>query len=101
MAVVITSPEWGIYLGNFMGLGFWSMLDTAGQDCAVTFQNEEAARAHVARWEANGDPDAYGYAEVVPSSSDGYATVADLKEAGLAGYLGSMGLIDLTAMGTA
>ncbi len=51
MRALIVSNELGIYLGSFMGLGFWSKLDKAGQDEAVTFPDEESAREYMATWE--------------------------------------------------
>lgn len=52
MAVLIVHPTLGIYLGNAMGLGFWSHLDPCGQDAAVAFPDEDAAQAHTAAWNA-------------------------------------------------
>lgn len=43
---VLFSEKSGIYLGGFLGLGFWTFLDPAGQDCAVTFKTEKEALAH-------------------------------------------------------
>ena len=42
-AIVIFHEEMGVYLGNALGLGFWSMLDPAGQTSAVCFPDEDAA----------------------------------------------------------
>jgi len=99
MAVVITHPEMGVYVGHGLGMGFWTRLDSVGQDAVVCFPSEAAARAHVASWYADSsappqnDPDAYGYAPVTPSSTRGretYADVAALREAGLGHLLGGM-----------
>jgi len=51
MAVLITNSELGIYLGNCLGLGFWSKLDPVGQPSAVTFDSEDEARNHVEIWD--------------------------------------------------
>lgn len=48
---LIVSNELGIYLGSFWGLGFWSKLDAAGQDEAVTFKDELDAADHMSEWE--------------------------------------------------
>ena len=40
MSVVIYNEELGIFLGRFMGLGFWSKLDPAGQTAAPTFPSD-------------------------------------------------------------
>jgi hypothetical protein len=88
--IVLTHPEQGIYVGNAMGLGFWSNWEAAGQDVAVSFDDEAAARAHVSTWDENNDPDAYGYARVSVASDEGYATVAELADAGLGDLLGEL-----------
>lgn len=49
--VVLYSKRDGIYLGCCLGLGFWTELETAGQDAAVVFDDEEQARAHMASWD--------------------------------------------------
>jgi len=92
MKYVITHPERGIYVGNAMGLGFWSLWDAAGQDCAVVFDTERDARDHVASWESGGDPDAYGYAGVPLSPEARYATVGELREAGLDDLIGELAI---------
>lgn len=81
--VVITHPERGVYVGNAMGLGFWSRLDPAGQSSVVTFETEQDARAHVAGWDEGNNPGNYGYVSVRPTRGD-YATAFDLRAAGLA-----------------
>ena len=86
--VVITHDEMGIYLGSALGFGFWSLLDAAGQDCAVTFPDIATARSVVAGWADNNDPDSYGYVPV-PDGGE-YATVDQLTAAGLAHLLGEM-----------
>ncbi len=44
---VLYLPEWGVYLDNAMGLGFWSKEDPVGQTHACTFASEVAI-AHAA-----------------------------------------------------
>tara|TARA_B100000965_G_scaffold315202_1_gene275386 strand:+ start:1230 stop:1523 length:294 start_codon:yes stop_codon:yes gene_type:complete len=87
--VVVTHPEWGIYLGNFWGLGFWSLLDGAGQPAAVTMASEEAAKSHVSDWAENNDPGTYAYVTVTCSDGE-YATPAELARAGLERLLGEL-----------
>lgn len=86
---VITHPSLGVYLGNCLGLGFWTLLDPVGQGEAVAFPNEAAARAHVASWDENNDPHAYAYVAAARPGA-GYATIADLIAAGLGPLLGDM-----------
>lgn len=49
----------GVYVGNALGLGFWSKLDDADQDTAVTFDSVEDAKEHVCSWEKGNDPNDY------------------------------------------
>jgi len=51
MAVLISRPDFGIYVGHALGFGFWSLLDTAGQDCAVTFPDTASAIEHINSWD--------------------------------------------------
>ncbi|WP_046869587.1 hypothetical protein [Microvirga massiliensis] len=90
MKVAITHPELGIYVGNCMGLGFWSLLDAVGQDCAVVFDTEEEARRHVSSWDERNAPDDYGYAAVEVADDAHYATVDDLSAAGLDELVGEL-----------
>ena len=48
---VIHHPQMGIYLGNALGLGFWTKIDTVGQDSAVTFESTKQAEEHMATWD--------------------------------------------------
>lgn len=48
---VIYTPELGVYLGNCMGMGFWSKLDPVGQPAAVTFETPDKAQQHVNTWD--------------------------------------------------
>ncbi|MFG6080332.1 hypothetical protein ACEUZ9_000882 [Paracoccus litorisediminis] len=88
MRIVITHPEYGIYLGSFLGLGFWSKISAEGQEEACTFKNEELARDYIATWEENGDPAKYGFAEVATDAP--FATIAELDAAGLEDMTGPM-----------
>lgn len=48
---LLTHPEMGTYIGNALGLGFWSKLDPVGQDAAVTFDSFDDAWAHARTWD--------------------------------------------------
>lgn len=75
------NAEAGVYLGNCMGLGFWSKLDPVGQDVAVTFATPEALAAHVATWDS---PMQGGVWPVAVEPSGGiYATIDDCFHVGL------------------
>ncbi len=92
MAIVITHPERGIFVGLGMGLAFWSRWDAADQDRVATFADVAQARDHVAAWEGDDPADAFGYVDVPVGdvSPEPYATVAKLTEAGLGDMLGEL-----------
>ena len=76
---VLYSEEWGVYLGSFLGLGFWSKIDPVGQDGACTFENEEQIRDWIATWDGGPPPD--WRAVAVPDV--GYASIEQCVVAGL------------------
>lgn len=82
--VLLVSDELGIYLGNCMGLGFWSKLDAAGQDAAVTFPSEDVAREHMAGWDEA--PSDVRFVPVLPDDGE-YATMQACVRAGLHPWL--------------
>lgn len=85
MRYLIVDTVMGIYLGSCMGFGFWSKLDPAGQDAAVSFESIADAEAFMATWES-GRRGGVRFAPVEPD--DGiYATVAACVRAGLEGWL--------------
>jgi hypothetical protein len=49
---VLWSSEEGVYLGSFMGMGFWSKLDPVGQDHACTFESREKAIEYSETWDS-------------------------------------------------
>lgn len=49
---LLYSEDYGIYLGSFLGMGFWSSLDSAGQDEAITFESEKFAINFMKTWES-------------------------------------------------
>jgi hypothetical protein len=78
---IVVHAEQGIYLGNCIGLGFWSNLDPAGQTAAPTFLTESQAKDHVATWDApHGDPEDYTYVEL-SIEKDGTATMEECMDA--------------------
>ncbi len=89
-AFVLVHPEQGGYLGNCIGLGFWSKLDPAGQEFAVAFETPEKAREHAAGWDNNGEGhqqmlEELTCVEVEIDCPNGelYASVEACKKAGL------------------
>lgn len=86
---VINHPEMGIYLGTFIGLGFWTKMDPAGQSSAVTFPSEEVAERVMASWD-EGRPDGATIVPVIPDEIDGdthYASVTACMAGGLDGWI--------------
>ena len=79
--VVIVHEEMGIFIGRNLGLAFWSNLDTGGQWCCATFDDEGDAREFVSTWTPKQNPNAYRY--VTLPSDDPWATVEALGRAGL------------------
>ena len=79
--VVITTQESGVYLGNALGLGFWSKEDPVGQPSAVTFKSVQEAEAHMATWDC-GRPDHVKFVQVT-CDDDGYASIEACVAAGL------------------
>lgn len=51
MAVVLYHEDMGVYLGSFLGLGFWSKLDPVGQEVAVAFKDSKLAAEIMKSWE--------------------------------------------------
>jgi hypothetical protein len=86
MAVVIFSEENGVYLGECMGMGFWSKLDAVGQPSAVTFPSEQVARDYMAEWSSPAPLDVR-LVPVVVDEEPGYASAAACMRAGLPGWL--------------
>lgn len=77
---VLYNEEVGIYLGNCMGLGFWSKLDSAGQERACVFETPEQAEAHLA---SHDDPVKNCVTREVECDDSNYATISELEAAGL------------------
>jgi hypothetical protein len=96
--IVIVHPEMGIYLGNCMGLGFFSNLDCAGQIFACVFPSENDAREHIRSWESANNPEGYRYVKV---TCDQWADIDALDAAGLSEFTGPMKDARLRAMAPA
>ena len=88
--VVIVHPRDGIYVGHALGFAFWSNLDAVGQPAVPSFPSEAEARAHVASWAGDYNPDDYHYPVVEPDYEDNYCTPAALRKAGLEEHLGEL-----------
>lgn len=84
MACVIYSEEEGIYIGECLGLGFWSKLDPVDQPAAVTFPSAADAERYMSTW-LSGRPNGVRLVDVVPDS-EGYASIEACVRAGLPGW---------------
>lgn len=79
---LLVHPEMGIYLGNCMGLGFWTKLDPAGQADAITFATESEAREHIKSWD-EGPTKHEQFAFVPIRIQKRYATISECVAVGL------------------
>ena len=87
--VVITHPEYGIFVGHAMGLCFWSQLDAVDQDCAATFESVEQAKEFTLEFGEDRGVADYDFHEVETEDEFG-ATVDELRNAGLGDLLGGL-----------
>lgn len=78
--IIINSDECGVYLGNCLGMGFWSKLDPVGQMEACVFENIEDAQNHIDSWDENSITDIQ-FLEV-ESNCGYYATIKQCIDAG-------------------
>jgi hypothetical protein len=85
MSVVIVDPELGIFVGCAMGLGFFTLADTVGQGCVVTFPDEDAAREFMAHMHV----DTRRFI-IVDGFRSNYAYPPELREKGLGHLLGEL-----------
>lgn len=93
--VVIVHQEHGVFLGLFLGLAFYSRLDSAGQTMAPVFECEVQAQDFLKSWDENN-----GGHYFVPlcTTQDMAATVQELQSAGLGDMLGDMPIEELRTM---
>ena len=89
MSVVITHPKDGVYLGQTLGLGFWTLMDSVGQPSACVFKSVKQATKQVESWEEHHPVRDYVFV-TVKTADDRYATIQELKDAGLEHLLGDM-----------
>lgn len=78
---LLYSDDYGVYLGSFLGMGFWSKLDPVGQDEAITFESKELAIAFMQTWNSEAPN-----VQVVPieiPKGNRYATIKQCMVIGL------------------
>ncbi len=78
---VLTHSEHGVYIGHCMGLGFWSNLDTAGQDSVPLFTEAEAVE-HILSWDGDHSPSDYKV-KYVAAVDPLYATFEECNASGI------------------
>lgn len=71
--------EKGVYLGEMLGLGFWSNLDSVGQDSATVFPDEQSAHAYFASAETE---ITYSLIPVEVLPGDRWITAGELQRQG-------------------
>ena len=85
---LLIHPEFGVYIGHCMGLGFWSNEETAGQNAACTFALPEEAHEHANSWIHT--PDGLTTLPVetdIEERGNYYASVAACVAAGAPGWI--------------
>jgi hypothetical protein len=78
-------PVYGVYLGHYMGRGFWTKIDHVGQDLAATFNSKSEVDRIV--YNSGGQLDGVEAARVITKMEPDkngtcYATIAECVEAG-------------------
>jgi hypothetical protein len=91
---IITHDEWGIFLGVALGAGWWTKLDSVGQPSAVAFGSREEANQIMTLMRPPNDHEEYIIIEIECTGL--FATIPELRAAGLAPMMGNMELDYLT-----
>ena len=81
MSVVLYQEEMGVYLGSFLGLGFWSKWDAGGQNVACTFKSAAQAAEIMKTWD--NIPECVYAIPVHVDNASYYATMDECVKAGL------------------
>lgn len=88
--IAITHSEYGIYIGQAIGLGFWSKLDSAGKDKVIVFDTVEDAKEFLlSEFKIPLDAANYEFPEV-EVLDEWYADIEELRAAGLGDLLGKL-----------
>jgi hypothetical protein len=86
---VLVHRRQGIFVGEMMGLGFWSKMDSIEQTSVQCFENIQGLISWIITWKQGNDPLDYDYA-VVEVGQPHEATVRELKSSGLGHMIGDM-----------
>ena len=82
---LLIHPEWGIYLGEFIGLGFWSKLDSVGQTYAVVFLSQREALEFASKTFPTTESTRMETTPILTKRRQ-YALLEEIVEAGLEGW---------------
>jgi hypothetical protein len=89
-STVITHPEYGIFVGECLGLAFWSKLDAVGQNTAAIFENELQAQAYIGDIKAPVEKNSFSFINMT-TEDEFHASVPELRAAGLGELIGHLG----------
>ncbi len=78
--LVITHPQDGVYVGDFMGLTFWTQLDACGIPCVAVFETPEQAERITSVIQGC----SFQEVEIDDPNSDEYTSIEACVKAGLA-----------------
>lgn len=81
--VALYAPDEGVFMGEQLGLGFWSNLENLDMDTIVTFPSEQAARTYVSTWPAQPKDLRFVFVE---ADADGTSSMQACIRAGLPGW---------------
>lgn len=87
---VLYNEEIGVFLGECLGLGFWSQLDSCGQNAAITFPNKTEATkmiSHMKQNDTNLAKLAISPILVEVDDGDNFATIQSCMRAGIPGWV--------------
>ncbi|WP_454727765.1 MULTISPECIES: hypothetical protein [Cupriavidus] len=80
--LVLYSPEDGVFLGECLGLGFWSKLETGDQPSAATFESVADAKQYLSTWQSP-PPTDLQFVWVQPEAKGPHASMEACVRAGL------------------
>lgn len=80
---VIVHPEFGVFCGQSMGLGFFSCMDSGGQTHAPIFDDQKQAEELVAQFAVGDQSKQFAYFTVPSRFTDAYADTLVLKVIGV------------------
>ncbi len=80
--IVVTHPEWGIFIGQGFGMGFWSRQEAAGMKEVSSFATREEALAATLAWQVDDASTPFDFRRVELPRGETRASVDHLRAAG-------------------